>query len=81
MQDNGLAWFLKKEISKSLVFHLVFRRCVSANISIIMADFAPDVFRNVPHPPAATLALVGASVSSTPQAFLGLLSDPIVSVL
>ncbi|KAG1891574.1 uncharacterized protein F5891DRAFT_1197747 [Suillus fuscotomentosus] len=29
-----------------------------------MADFAPDIFRNVPHPPAETLAFVGASCYS-----------------
>ncbi|KAG1891637.1 uncharacterized protein F5891DRAFT_1197617 [Suillus fuscotomentosus] len=62
--DNGLAWFIRKEIAKSLVFHLVFRRSVSAYILIVMADFAPDIFRNVPHPPAETLAFVGASCYS-----------------
>ncbi|KAG1793344.1 uncharacterized protein HD556DRAFT_1443778 [Suillus plorans] len=62
--DNGFAWFIRKEISKSLVFHLVFRRSVSAHTPIIMADFAPDIFRNVPHPPAEMLAFVGASCYS-----------------
>ncbi|KAG2091347.1 uncharacterized protein F5147DRAFT_780031 [Suillus discolor] len=58
--DNGFVWFIRKEISKSLVFHLVFWRSVSAQTSVIMADFAPDIFRNVPHPPAEMLAFVGA---------------------
>lgn len=63
-----------------LGFHLIFRRCILTNISIIIADFTLDVFRDVPYPPAETLALVGASVSSTSQAFLHV-SDPIVPVL
>jgi hypothetical protein len=80
MQNNGLAWFLNKEVAKSLIFHLVFRRSISAHISTIMADFAPHIFRNVPHPPAETLAFVGASVSSILEAFLHL-SNPVLSVL
>src|SRR5258708_14609993 len=79
-QDNGLIWFLKKEIARSLIFHLVFRRSISAHIPVIMADFALDIFRNVPHPPAETLAFVGASVSSTLRAFIHL-NKPFVLVL
>ncbi|KAG1896775.1 uncharacterized protein F5891DRAFT_983197 [Suillus fuscotomentosus] len=58
---NGLIWFLTKEIAKSLVFYVVFRRSVSAHVPIIMADFAPGIFRDVSHPPAEMLAYVGAS--------------------
>ncbi|KAG2139299.1 hypothetical protein DEU56DRAFT_755604 [Suillus clintonianus] len=59
--DNGLAWFLMKEIAKSLVYHLVFWRSVSATVPVVLADIAPGIFRNAPHPPMETLAFVGAS--------------------
>jgi hypothetical protein len=72
MQANGFAWFLNKEIAKSLVSYLVFRRSISAHIPVIMADFALDIFRDVPHPPLETLAFLGASVSSTLRTFIHL---------
>lgn len=72
MQANGFAWFLNKEIAKSLVSYLVFRHSISAHIPVIMADFAPEIFRNVPHPPMETLAFLGASVSSSLRAFVHL---------
>ncbi|KAG2032953.1 hypothetical protein BDR03DRAFT_1014806 [Suillus americanus] len=62
--DNGLVWFLNKEIVKSLVYYLVFRPNTSAYVSVVMADFAPGIFRDVPHLSAEMSAFVGASCYS-----------------
>ncbi|KAG0700240.1 hypothetical protein DFH29DRAFT_876761 [Suillus ampliporus] len=62
--DNGFVWFLNREITKSLIYHVVFWASILAFIPTTMVDFAPAIFRDAPHPPPAMLAFVGASCYS-----------------
>ncbi|KAG1764969.1 hypothetical protein EV702DRAFT_1204781 [Suillus placidus] len=64
IDQNGLVWFFRSKFSKALVWHIVFRKTRSngvrihstPNVPLVLADLAPDVFRNAPHLPIDTLA-------------------------
>ncbi|KAG2122955.1 hypothetical protein BD769DRAFT_1670305 [Suillus cothurnatus] len=66
LDQNGLVWFFRSKFSKALVWHIVFRQTRSNGVRIhsnpqvplILADLAPELFRNAPHLPVETLALV-----------------------
>ncbi|KAG0701739.1 hypothetical protein DFH29DRAFT_875653 [Suillus ampliporus] len=73
---NGFVWFLKKEVAKLLIYHLIYRASVSAGVSLSMANFAPDVFRDAPYLPVEVLVFVGASCySAILQRLIDLLKD------
>jgi len=62
-QDNGLVWFLNHQITKELVYHVVFRHNHIPGRRVSLADLDPVCFRDGTHPPMVTLSLVVTSVS------------------
>ncbi|KAG2086087.1 hypothetical protein BD769DRAFT_1396993 [Suillus cothurnatus] len=58
LADNGLVWFLCHQITKELVYHIVFRHNTTPRHRICLADLDPASFREAAHPPVATLSLV-----------------------
>ncbi|KAG2126386.1 hypothetical protein BD769DRAFT_1668376 [Suillus cothurnatus] len=66
LDQNGLVWCFRSKFSKALVWHIVFRQTRSNGVQIhsnpqvplILADLVPELFRNAPHLPVETLALV-----------------------
>ncbi|KAG1901703.1 uncharacterized protein F5891DRAFT_979211 [Suillus fuscotomentosus] len=55
---NGLVKFLRHQVSKESVYHVVFRQNTTPGYRICLADLDPTAFREAAHPPVATLALV-----------------------
>ncbi|KAG1853258.1 hypothetical protein C8R48DRAFT_675920 [Suillus tomentosus] len=55
---NGLVKFLRHQVSKESVYHVVFRQNATPGYRICLADLDPTAFREAAHPPVATLALV-----------------------
>ncbi|KAG2357861.1 hypothetical protein BDR07DRAFT_1379813 [Suillus spraguei] len=66
IDQNGTVWFLRTKLAKSLLWHVVFRVTRSNGIRVnstpavplIVADLAPDAFKNGPNLPFDTLAFV-----------------------
>ncbi|KAG1806054.1 hypothetical protein EV424DRAFT_1350875 [Suillus variegatus] len=69
INQNGLVWFFHSKFSKTLAWHIVFRTTrlkgilvhSTPNVPLVVADLEPDLFRNAPHLPEATLAYVVSS--------------------
>ncbi|KAG2043241.1 hypothetical protein BDR03DRAFT_1005319 [Suillus americanus] len=61
LADNGLVWFLRHQITKEMVYHVVFRQNTTPGHRLCLADLDPASFREVAYPPVATLALVVTS--------------------
>ncbi|KAG1868588.1 hypothetical protein F4604DRAFT_1927123 [Suillus subluteus] len=57
---NGFATFLTHQMTKEMVYHIVFRTTTMSRIRLTITDLEPAIFRNAPHPPVDTLALVGS---------------------
>ncbi|KAG2347120.1 hypothetical protein BDR05DRAFT_945499 [Suillus weaverae] len=56
--DNGLVWFLCHQITKELVYHIVFKNNTTPRHHICLADLDPTSFGEAAHPPLAMLSLV-----------------------
>ncbi|KAG2047194.1 hypothetical protein BDR06DRAFT_976913 [Suillus hirtellus] len=69
INQNGLVWFFHSKFSKTLAWHVVFRKTRSKgalahstpHVPLVVADLEPDLFKNAPHLPEATLAYVASS--------------------
>ncbi|KAG1864032.1 hypothetical protein C8R48DRAFT_672752 [Suillus tomentosus] len=69
INQNGLVWFFRSKFSKTLAWHVVFRKIRSKgalahstpHVPLVVADLEPDLFKNAPHLPEATLAYVASS--------------------
>ncbi|KAG2087622.1 uncharacterized protein F5147DRAFT_658913 [Suillus discolor] len=69
INQNGLVWFFRSKFSKTLAWHIVFRKTrlkgalahSTPHVPLVMADLEPDLFKNAPHLPEATLAYVASS--------------------
>ncbi|KAG1861316.1 hypothetical protein F4604DRAFT_1929911 [Suillus subluteus] len=57
IEANGFATFLTHQMTKEMVYHIVFRTTTMSCIRLTIADLEPVIFRNAPHPPVDTLAL------------------------
>jgi hypothetical protein len=64
LQANGFATFLTHQMTKEMVYHIVFRTTTTSRIHLTIADLEPATSRNAPHLPVDTLALVGSCVSA-----------------
>ncbi|KAG2123403.1 hypothetical protein BD769DRAFT_1389257 [Suillus cothurnatus] len=61
-----IVWFLRTKLAKALLWHVVFRVTRSngvrvrstPSVPLVMADLAPDTFKNAPSLPSHTLAFV-----------------------
>ncbi|KAG1835092.1 hypothetical protein EV424DRAFT_1340851 [Suillus variegatus] len=58
---NGLVWFLRKQITTEMVYHVVFWQNTKPGHWICLADLDPVAFRQAAYPPVATFSLVVTS--------------------
>lgn len=63
-QSNSFAVFLREQIPKEIMYHIVFRTTTTCRIRLIMADLDAATFRHAPYPPIDTLAFLGSIVSA-----------------
>ncbi|KAG1736066.1 hypothetical protein EDD22DRAFT_959838 [Suillus occidentalis] len=64
IRDNGFAWFLCQQITKEIMWHIVFRPSTTHGAPLVLADLNPADFKDVNHPPYATMSLLGSSCYS-----------------
>jgi hypothetical protein len=70
-QQNGIVWFLRTKLAKALLWHVVFRVTrsngvrvrLTPSVPLVVADLAPDTFKNAPSLPSHTLAFMESFVS------------------
>ncbi|KAG2114907.1 hypothetical protein BD769DRAFT_1391407 [Suillus cothurnatus] len=66
IEQNGIVWFLRTKLAKALLWHVVFRVTRSNGVQVrstpsvplVVADLAPDTFKNAPSLLSHTLAFV-----------------------
>ncbi|KAG2359251.1 hypothetical protein BDR07DRAFT_1378827 [Suillus spraguei] len=64
LANNGLVWFICHQITRELIYHMVFWHNTMPGHCICLADLDPVAFKHTAHPPVATLALVVTSIST-----------------
>ncbi|KAG1816431.1 uncharacterized protein BJ212DRAFT_1299703 [Suillus subaureus] len=61
LADNGLVWFLNHQITKEMVYHVIFRINYIPSCHVSLADLDPMSFRHATHLPMEALSLVVTS--------------------
>ncbi|KAG1764697.1 hypothetical protein EV702DRAFT_1204897 [Suillus placidus] len=51
ISENGFAWFLFQQITKEIMWHIVFHPSETHGIRLVLADLEPETFRNGNNPP------------------------------
>ncbi|KAG0697352.1 hypothetical protein DFH29DRAFT_1003821 [Suillus ampliporus] len=57
---NAFVKFLRHQMVKELIYHIVFRTTATCRVRLTIADLEPTTFRNATNPPVDTLALMGS---------------------
>ncbi|KAG0697721.1 hypothetical protein DFH29DRAFT_878524 [Suillus ampliporus] len=59
-QANAFVKFLRHQMAKELIYHIVFRTTATCCVRLTITDLEPTTFRNATNPPVDTLALMGS---------------------